>query len=137
MINKKKTKVVFGCSPYRGKINRNIWKARKYARFISLCGYSPVMPQLSFPQFLDDYDPEERIRSIEFAIAQMERCDEIWIFGTNISKGMQYEIEKAKDMNIAVRLFDKDCKVINPETLMIDDRVTDEFREIIDGLRFA
>lgn len=133
----KKTNMVFGCSPYRGNIERNVANAKRFARFIAMCGYSPVMPHLLFPQFLDDGKAKELIKGIELGIAQMKQCDEMWIFGTKISSGMEYEIEKAKDMNIVVRLFDENCNEINPATLKIDDRVDSEFRRIVNGLKFV
>jgi hypothetical protein len=133
----KKTNMVFGCSPYRGDIETNVANARRYARFIALCGYSPVMPHLMFPQFLDDSKADERIKGIELGVVQMKQCDEMWIFGTKISKGMEYEIDKAKDMNIVVRMFDEDCNEISPVTLKIDDRVDYEFRRIVNGLKFV
>jgi hypothetical protein len=133
----RKTNMVFGCSPYRGDIETNVANARRYARFIALCGYSPVMPHLMFPQFLDDSKADERIKGIELGVVQMKQCDEMWIFGTKISKGMEYEIDKAKDMNIVVRMFDEDCNEISPVTLKIDDRVGYEFRRIVNGLKFV
>jgi hypothetical protein len=133
----RKTNMVFGCSPYRGDIETNVANARRYARFIALCGYSPVMPHLMFPQFLDDSKADERIKGIELGVIQMKQCDEMWIFGTKISKGMEYEIDKAKDMNIVVRMFDEDCNEISPVTLKIDDRVDYEFRRIVNGLKFV
>ncbi len=133
----KKTKMVFGCSPYHGKVKSNVGKARRYARFIASCGYSPVMPQLFFPQFLDDSKPDERAKSFELATAQLKRCDEMWIFGTKMSKGMKYEIEKAKELDLLVRLFDDECREINPETIEIDNRMSPEVCRIINGLRFV
>jgi hypothetical protein len=95
------------------------------------------MPHLMFPQFLDDSKADERIKGIELGVVQMKQCDEMWIFGTKISKGMEYEIDKAKDMNIVVRMFDEDCNEISPVTLKIDDRVDYEFRRIVNGLKFV
>lgn len=128
---------VFICSPYRGDIEKNVENARRYARHAALCGYSPVVPHLTFPQFLRDADPEERIRGIQLGIEQMQMCDEVWIIGGVISKGMAYELQKAKEMGIPVRLYDSDLNRILPETLLIDDRVSDAFRAAIEGHRFV
>ncbi len=133
----RKTKLIFICSQYRGDIEENTNKARKYARFAAQCGYSPVVPHLLFPQFLDDSKADERIKGIELGILQMKQCDEIWIFGTEISKGMEYEIEKAKGMNIVARMFDEELNEISPATLKIDDRVNSEFRRKVNGLKFV
>lgn len=132
-----KNNTVFICSPYRGDTKRNISKARQYARFAADVGRSPVVPHLLFPQFLEDTKADERIKGIELGIVQMKVCDEVWIFGTRISTGMEFEIEKAKEMRIPVRLFDEEMICIYPETLRIDDRVDVEYRKIVSGLRFA
>ena len=132
-----KNNMVFICSPYRGDTKRNISKARTYARFAADSGKSPVASHLLFPQFLEDTKADERIKGIELGLVQMKVCDEMWIFGTKISTGMEYEIEKAKDLRIPVRLFDEEMIPIYPETLKIDDRVDVEYRKIVSGLRFA
>jgi hypothetical protein len=95
------------------------------------------MPHLMFPQFLDDSKADERTKGIELGVVQMKQCDEIWIFGTGISRGMAYEIGKAKDMNIVARLFDEECNEISPATLMVDDRLDYKFRKIVSGLKFV
>lgn len=133
----RKTKLVFICSEYRGDIEANTNKARKYARFAAQCVYSPIVPHLLFPQFLDDAKADERIRGIELGILQMKQCDEIWILGTDISTGMNYEIEKVKGMSIVTRMFDEELNEISPVTLKIDDRVDTEFRRIVNGLKFV
>lgn len=59
------------------------------------------------------------------------------MFGTYISKGMGYELEKAKELRIPVRLYDADENRINPATLMIDERVSEEYCKAIYGLEFV
>lgn len=133
----RKTKMVFICSPYRGDVRGNVARAKEYARFAALSGYSPVVPHLTFTRFLDDTKADERILGIELGIAQMRKCEEMWIFGTKITSGMEYEIGKAKGMNIVARMFDEDLNEIRPETLCIDDRVGYDFRRKINGLKFV
>lgn len=130
-------KMVFICSPYRGDIDANIKRARKHARFAAICGYCPVAPHLLFPQFLNDSDPEERIKGIILGVEQMKLCDEVWIFGPVISNGMAYELEAAKKLRIPVRMYDNDGNRLFPATMMIDDRISDEYRQAIQGLQFA
>lgn len=133
----KKSNMAFCCSKFRGNKKQNIEAAKGYARFIALCGKSPVVPHLLFPQFLDDDDAEERIKGITLGVDQLKMCDEIWIFGTEISEGMAYEIEQAKKCEIPVRLFDTDIKSIEPSTMTIDDRINKEYREAVYGLKFV
>ncbi len=128
---------VFGCSPYRGDVKVNTENARKYARHIAASGYCPVLPHLFFTQFLDDNDPEERIMGITFGMELMKVCDEVWIFGTHISKGMAYELEEAKKLGIPIRMYDPECNRIEPAALSIDDCVDDAYRKAVYGMKFV
>ena len=130
-------KKVFICSPYRGNIEKNVADAQSHARFVAFCRYCPVVPHLMFPQFLKDSKPEERILGITLGVELMKSCDEIWIFGSIITEGMAYELEQAKKLGIPVRLYSNDEYRIYPETMMIDDRLTDEFRQVVRGLQFV
>ena len=53
----------------------------------------------------------------------LKRCDEIWVYGPNISQGMKYEIETAKELGKPFRLFHENGQPINQHTMEIDDRV--------------
>ena len=97
----------------------------------------PDGPHLMFPQFLNDNDPEQRILGITLGVEQMKVCDEIWIFGGRISNGMAFELEQAKELGIPARLYDDDGNRISPATMMIDDRVSEEYRKAIHGLKFV
>ena len=116
-----KMRKVFICSPYRGDVESNVEKAKSHARFAAHCGYCPVVPHLMFPQFLDDSNPE----------------DEVWIFGSTISNGMAFELEHARKFGIPIRVYSDDEKRIYPETMMIDDRLTEEFCKAIYCMRFV
>lgn len=67
----------------------------------------------------------------------MKSCDEVWIFGSTISSGMAYELEKVRELGIPVRLYSNNGDRIYPETMMIDDRLTDAFRMAVRDLKFA
>lgn len=94
------------------------------------------MSHLLFPQFLDDGKADERIKGIELGIVQMKQCEMMWIFGTTITEGMGFEIEKAKELGIPVAMFDTECCEIKPDTMKIDDRVDAEFRRKVNGLKW-
>ena len=66
----------------------------------------------------------------------MKDCDEMWIVGTNITAGMEYEIEEAKKIGIPVKLYDENLSRIDTDTLILDDRLDDRYRTVIKGLRF-
>lgn len=95
------------------------------------------MPHLMFPQFLDDSNPEERILGITLGVELMKICDEVWIFGSTISNGMAFELEHARKFGIPIRVYSDDEKRIYPETMMIDDRLTEEFCKAIYCMRFV
>ena len=133
---KNEMKKVFVCSPYRGNIEKNTKRAVFAARVICGCGHIPVVPHLYFPQFLDDKDQFERIRGIEYGIELMKECDQLWLLGPEISKGMEYELEVAKEIRIPVKMYDDQLRQINPKTLILDDRVDDHFRSVVKGLKF-
>ncbi|MGI6011183.1 MAG: hypothetical protein ACOX8H_06750 [Ruminococcus sp.] len=95
------------------------------------------MPHLMYPQFLKDSDPDERILGIRLGVELMNVCDEVWIFGNKISNGMAFELEHASKLGIPVRLYADDGTRIYPETMLIDDRITDTFRQAVYKLRFV
>lgn len=119
--------IVFICSPYRGRIADNEEKARRYSRLAVDKGYVPLTSHLLFPQFLDDGHPDDRIKALTMSGEVLARCDEIWVFGPTITKGMAYEIAIAKDIGVPFRLFHEDGQVIDPKTMGIDDRVEPSF----------
>lgn len=127
-------KKIFVCSPYRGNVEKNTKRAVFAARVICSCGHIPVVPHLYFPQFLDDKDQFERIRGIEYGIELMKECDQLWLLGPEITKGMEYELEVAKEIRIPVILHDEELRRLNPKTLVLDERVDDRFLRIINGL---
>lgn len=130
-------KMIFICSPYRGNVAKNIERAKRYARFVAKVGHCPIAPHLFFPQFLSDEKAEERIEGITLGVEMMQKCDQLWIFGSTISQGMAYELEKAREMCIPIRIFDTECNSIEVATLKIDDRVDDEFRKVVNGMKFV
>lgn len=128
-------KKVFVCSPYRGDKEKNIKNTLFVARIISGCGNMPIVPHLYFPQFLEEDDPVDRIRGIKFGIELMKNCDLIWLIGSEITKGMKYELQVAKEMQIPVKLYDEKLRLIDPKTLDIDERVDDLYQSAIEGLK--
>lgn len=126
-------KTVFICSPYRGRVAENEKKARGYCRQAAMQGFTPLASHLLFPQFLDDNNPDDRIKGLTMSREVLKRCDEIWVFGPVISKGMNYEITAAKEYGIPFRLFHENGQAINPRTMDIDDRVERNFASHCSG----
>lgn len=104
--------IVYICSPFAGDIDANVKAARAYSRFAVEAGYIPIAPHLLFPQFLNDADPKERQLGLFFGNALMSKCSEIWVFGKNISSGMEAEIERAKWKNYRLRYFTENLEEV-------------------------
>lgn len=97
--------VVYICSPYAGDIKTNTDNAKRYCRFAYKRNAIPLAPHLLYPRFLDDEDPEERKDGLFMGLVLLNKCSELWVFGANISSGMQAEIEKAKKHKMNIRYF--------------------------------
>ncbi|WP_367180434.1 DUF4406 domain-containing protein [uncultured Enterococcus sp.] len=75
-------------------------------------GTIPFAPHLLYPQVLDDGDPEQRKLGLYFGMIWLRKCDELWVFGRYISKGMQSEINKASKHRISIRYFSENCEEV-------------------------
>lgn len=104
--------IVYICSPYAGDIEANVKSARAYSRFAVETGYIPIAPHLLFPQFLNDAVPAERELGLFLGNAIMSKCSEVWVFGQNISAGMEAEIKRAKWKNYRLRYFTENLKEV-------------------------
>ncbi|MGN1339820.1 MAG: hypothetical protein ACI4WS_05975 [Oscillospiraceae bacterium] len=98
-------RIVYVCSPYSGDVDKNVENARRYCRFVVEQGYMPLAPHLRFPQFLDDSNSIEHEKGMNFASILMGFCSEIWVFGLDISKGMQAEIAMADSKGCEIKWF--------------------------------
>lgn len=103
---------VFICSPFAGDIASNTRRAIRYTRFAITNGYVPFTPHLLYPQVLDEHDPCERELGLHLGLCWLDRCDEIWVFGSRITAGMERELIKAKRLNMRVRWFTEVCTEI-------------------------
>ena len=93
--------IVYICSRYRGDIAHNMAMARRYSRYAADNGYVPLTPHLWLPQFLSE--ETERDLAISMDLRLLERCDELWVCGDEISEGMAAEIAHAEETGIPVR----------------------------------
>ena len=104
--------IIYICSPYAGDIEKNVNAARGYSRFAVDKGFIPLAPHLLFPQFMNDTDPQEHELGLFFGNALMSKCSEVWVFGSNISAGMQAEIKRARWKNYRLRYFTEDLEEV-------------------------
>lgn len=100
-------KVVYVCSKYSGDIETNSAAARNYCRVAVNMGYIPLAPHLLFPQFMSE--EKERNLAMTMDLELIDRCDEFWVCGPEISSGMKTEIEYAKRHNKPIRRYEDIC----------------------------
>ena len=103
-------KLVFICSPYRGDVEDNLEKAKRYCYFAHTQGTAPIAPHLHNPQFLDDTLAEERKAGLEIGLAFLRRVDELWCFGDRLTDGMKIELQAAKKMKLSIQYFSDHCE---------------------------
>ncbi|WP_409482503.1 DUF4406 domain-containing protein [Helcococcus ovis] len=109
--------LVYICSPFSGDIKGNIKRAKEFADFLYKKGAIPITPHLLFP-FMDDKKKEEREKAIFMDIVILSKCDEVWVLGEKITKGMREELEVAKRRKKTIRFFNDDYKeVLNENSI--------------------
>jgi len=100
--------LVYICSPLSGDVEGNTERTRKFCRFALEKGQIPLAPQLMFPQFMDDSDPEERQLALFMDVILLGKCSELWVLGDRVSEGMAEEIAVAEKRRQQVRYFNSD-----------------------------
>lgn len=102
--------LIYICSPYSGNVDRNVKRARVFCRFALEKNCIPIALHLLFPQFMNDDIPQERELAMLMNIVLLGKCNELWVFGERVSKGMKVEIQRAKQKRITIRYFTEDLK---------------------------
>lgn len=97
--------LVYICSPYSGNVELNVINARIYCRYAIDNKCIPIAPHLLFPQFMNDEKPDDRELAMFMNMVLLSKCDELWVFGNVVSKGMGQEIEKAEKKKMKIRYF--------------------------------
>lgn len=101
--------VIYVCSPYSGNPRKNTALAKVYCRHVLACNRIPLAPHLLYPQFMSEED-KNAIYKINRVL--LNRCEELWVFGRELSEGMLREIDFARTLNKTIRF-------INLEKLMV------------------
>ena len=104
---------VYIVSKYAGDIEKNTAAAIGYAQYAIQQSRIPVVSHLLYPQILDDSDPEQRELGLLFGQALLTICEEVWVFGTEHSTGMQAEIHEARRLNKRIRFYNKGLEEIH------------------------
>lgn len=106
-------KLIYICSPLRGDVERNIARANRYCRFASGQEVVPLAPHAIFTQWLDDKDKEERKAGIYLGLELLKHCDELWVFGGNITKGMTRELDLASNLGKRIKYYNDKCELVS------------------------
>ena len=61
-----------------------------------------------FPQFLSE--DTERELAMLMDLVLLTKCEQLWVFGNEVSEGMRREIGKAKKKHMTIRYFTEDLK---------------------------
>lgn len=108
---KKYLPLVYVCSKYSGDTIANTEAAKRYSRFAVDQGVIPLAPHLLLPLYM--HEESERELAMFMDIVFLGKCDELWVFGDEASKGMRMEIAKAKKHRKKIRYFDNACRETN------------------------
>ncbi len=95
-------KKVYICAPLGGNIKGNLEKAKRYTEYALRCGAAPVTPHF-YALCLNDHDPKEREIGRKAGMSLLWFCDEVWIFGDEITEGMKTEIDFCRNLNLKTR----------------------------------
>ncbi len=99
--------LVYIVSKYAGDIEKNTAAAVQYARFAIDKKRIPVASHLLYPLILDDANPQQRELGLLFGQALLALCEEVWVFGTEHSSGMQAEIHEARRLKKRIRFYNE------------------------------
>ena len=87
--------VIYVCSPYAADPERNARRTENFCRYVWKMGGIPLAPHLLFPRFMNENRNKEREAGLRMARKLLGMCDEMWVFGDEISEGMVGEIVEA------------------------------------------
>ncbi|APM39950.1 DUF4406 domain-containing protein [Clostridium kluyveri] len=103
--------MVYICSPYSGNIEKNTANARMYSRFAVAKKNIPFAPHLLLPQYISE--GHERGLAMFMNKVFLGKCDELWVFGSEVSAGMSEEIEQAGKMRKKIRYFTAELQEVS------------------------
>lgn len=95
-------KKVYICAPLGGDVKGNLEKVRRYTEYALKCGTAPVVPHF-YALCLDDDNPDERKIGMTAGRSLLWFCDELWLFGDEITEGMSAELQYCRHLNLKTR----------------------------------
>lgn len=101
-------KLIYIAHPIKGDVEGNCEKVVEICKDIRKehPDIIPVAPYLATLQYLDDSKEKDRVDGMYLNDLMLEKCcDQLWVFGTHISEGVQAEINLAEEAGIPVYYF--------------------------------
>lgn len=92
---------VYICSPYGG-LRENAVRAREYGQAVAKEGYIPIIPHVMWHGIFKDSDPEQREQALTAGLELLRHCNQLRVFGKDITPGMAQEINYARAHGIPV-----------------------------------
>ena len=91
---------VYICSPYGG-LEENFKKAFAYCRQVAEQGHIPFASHVMLHGIFTDDAYEQRLKGLQAGFEMIRIVDEVWVYSIDgeITKGMQQEIDLAKQLN--------------------------------------
>lgn len=123
--------LVFICSPYRGDVEKNIERVKRYCKRASVDRKVPIAPHLYFTQFLNDESWGDRYDGMYMGQTLMEYCKQIWIFADELTEEMVEEIKRAKELKLEFHFYNADMERINDDNLLLHKEIGPAYRRII------
>lgn len=102
-------KKVYICSPLGGNVKENLEQVKRYTKYALICGTAPVVPHF-YALCLNDDNPKEREIGMVAGLSLLWFCDEMWIFGDEVTEGMSAEIQFCKNLNVTTRKI-RECDI--------------------------
>ena len=99
-------KKVYICAPLAGDVERNLERVKRYTRYALMCGTAPVVPHF-YALCLDDNIEKEREIGIVAGLGMLWFCDELWVFGDEVTEGMCTEINFCRNLIFALKRLTK------------------------------
>lgn len=95
-------KKVYICAPLGGNVEENLKRVRKYTEYALRAGVAPIVTHF-YALCLNDNNPKDRELGMSTGISLLWFCDELWVFGKDVTEGMKAEIKFCKDFKIPVK----------------------------------
>lgn len=95
-------KLIYIASPYSDDKEKNVEKAKEYCIYTLNESRLFFCPHLIYPDFLNDENKNEREFALKLCKEMILKCDEVWVFGDKITKGMEEEIAFARDNGVPI-----------------------------------